>query len=500
MADGTQGAGDILFSGTYTNGIILNNPATQNPATIAASGLVINSGTAVYGSPGTAWTVANLGTVTGNGTHGAGIVLESGGLVENGAPGATTALISENGLFGPSVGPSILVGPGGTVINYGTLANGAATLSGTILNYGTIDAAVSDLSGTIVNYGHIAGQIQATGSSGLLVNTGTIIGTSSQNGLIGSISSDSLANYGTIENTQTNSGVSISSALYNGPGGLIDGGSAGVSVFSPDTYNGRQSSNASITNAGTIRGAIGVYVQSYYQVSPVTTLVNTGTITGTGGTAVYFGSSADLLVAYPGAVFQGAVVGYGSTLELAAGYEPGRLPGLGVKFTGFSSVYVDSGAVWRLAGAGPAHRIVNDGTIAVYGKIITQGQLISDAGYSGTVSVDPGGVARFNGAVSADETVAFTGDGGTAVLARPLDFAGTVGGFGAGDTIDLVKSAADGLSFANGQLTVTNQGAAVADLHLFGSFTTADFALSPDTHGGTEITFADPAPLLAMKG
>jgi hypothetical protein len=177
------------------------------------------------------------------------------------------------------------------------------------------------------------------------------------------------------------------------------------------------------------------------------------------------------------------------------------LNGLGVKFTGFATTYVDSGAVWRLAGAGSDHRIVNDGTIAAYGEVITQGQLVSDPGYSGVVSLDPGGIARFAGAVSADETVAFTGAGGEMDLARPLGFAGTIGGFGAGDTIDLVRSAADGLSFAGGQLTVTNQGVMVADLAFSGNYTTADFALSPDDHGGIDITFAaDAAHLLAMKG
>jgi hypothetical protein len=50
-------------------------------------------------------------------------------------------------------------------------------------------------------------------------------------------------------------------------------------------------------------------------------------------------------------------------------------------------------------------------------------------------------------------------------------------------------------------LTVTSQGVMVADLAFSGNYTTADFALSPDGHGGTDITFAaDAARLLAMKG
>lgn len=103
MADGTRGAGDILFSGTYTNGITLNNPAAQNPATIAASGLVTNSGAALYGGPETAWTVANYGTVTGSGTSGAGIIFKSGGLVENGATGLIVGYRSVRSLNGAEI-------------------------------------------------------------------------------------------------------------------------------------------------------------------------------------------------------------------------------------------------------------------------------------------------------------------------------------------------------------------------------------------------------------
>ncbi|HEU0155476.1 MAG TPA: hypothetical protein VFQ82_05345, partial [Stellaceae bacterium] len=70
------------YHGTYVNGIVLSNPATQNPATIAATGYVSKNGFALVGARGTAWTVSNLGTINGNGTLGVGIDLE-GGAVTN---------------------------------------------------------------------------------------------------------------------------------------------------------------------------------------------------------------------------------------------------------------------------------------------------------------------------------------------------------------------------------------------------------------------------------
>src|SRR6185312_6143854 len=58
----------ITLTGTYTATVVLSNPATQNPATIAATGLIdVNSTTAeavgILGNSGTAWTVTNQGTV-----------------------------------------------------------------------------------------------------------------------------------------------------------------------------------------------------------------------------------------------------------------------------------------------------------------------------------------------------------------------------------------------------------------------------------------------------
>jgi hypothetical protein len=588
MADETQGsggAGDILYSGTYANGIVLNNPVMQNPATIAVSGLVTNAGTAIYGEPGAAWTVANYGTVEGGGTHGAGIVLKSGGLVENGASGliagygsapltsgieitgtapvASTGTVVNNGtvkggvslsFFGSYYGnPASL----GVVINSGSIAGPNAGVSidagdGTILNHGIITGTFSgagislshfdtaDPTGTIVNFGTIAGGKYSVGAAASVINYGQLDGGFYGPGLFGGVTV--LNNYGTIgaankvvAYTLINSGTIVSGGtsaygssyvinsgvienavgygislnsfptvyLANSQTGLIEGAYAGAAVRDV-TFNASQTLTPSgtVVNYGTIEGYIGLQTTLTAGGTLVggTTVANAGTIVGTGGTAVAFAGDTDLMIVDPGAVFRGAVVGYGSALELA-GYEPGRLNGLGVKFTGFTMTYVDYGAAWRLAGAGSDHRIVNDGTIAVYGEVITQGQLVSDPGYKGLVSLDPGGVAKFAGAVSADETVAFTGAGGEMDLARPLGFAGTIGGFGAGDTIDLLHNAADGLSFADSHLIITNQGVTVADLTFSGNYAAADFALSPDNHGGTDITFAvDAAPLLAMKG
>ncbi|HEV8679824.1 MAG TPA: hypothetical protein VGQ90_10650, partial [Stellaceae bacterium] len=86
-----------VYTGAYYNGIVLSNATLQNPATIAASGYIGNTGTshngdAIFGAVGTAWTVVNEGTIVSNGTIGLsyGVDLRSGGAVVNEATGSIT--------------------------------------------------------------------------------------------------------------------------------------------------------------------------------------------------------------------------------------------------------------------------------------------------------------------------------------------------------------------------------------------------------------------------
>jgi hypothetical protein len=60
-----QNSPGIVYTGTYVNGIVLSDPATQNPATVAAGSFVSASygPAAIFGAPGYSWTVTNLGTV-----------------------------------------------------------------------------------------------------------------------------------------------------------------------------------------------------------------------------------------------------------------------------------------------------------------------------------------------------------------------------------------------------------------------------------------------------
>ena len=79
-----------------------------------------------------------------------------------------------------------------------------------------------------------------------------------------------------------------------------------------------------------------------------TTLVNNGTITGTGGTAVQFGGTNDVLAMLPGGgTFNGNVVGNGSSIlqlggTTAAAFDLSKL-GSGAQFSGFSNLAIARG-------------------------------------------------------------------------------------------------------------------------------------------------------------
>jgi len=93
---GTDGVGGTqfvvhsqsVFTGTYTSGIVLSNPAIQQPSTVAATGSVTNTttaynGDAVYGTNAAAWDFTNLGTLKATGASSAGVRLTAGGNVAN---------------------------------------------------------------------------------------------------------------------------------------------------------------------------------------------------------------------------------------------------------------------------------------------------------------------------------------------------------------------------------------------------------------------------------
>jgi hypothetical protein len=205
-------ASGIVITGTDTDGIVLSNPATDDPATVAATGYVTNptasqNYTAIYGAPGYSWTVANLGTIEGVGPYmndqpsnsggyasnqgfwfewypGIGVHLTAGGVVTNGQSGSSSGLIRGGG------SGVYIEGGSGNVTNFGTIESLEDTIGssvavllqagGSVENFGTISGPrgikfSGTLPGTVTNAGTINGALQfGDGDDRLIVDPGAV--------------------------------------------------------------------------------------------------------------------------------------------------------------------------------------------------------------------------------------------------------------------------------------------------------------------------------------
>jgi hypothetical protein len=145
------------------------------------------------------------------------------------------------------------------------------------------------------------------------------------------------------------------------------------------------------------------------------------------------------------------------------------------------------GALANIAGASDIGVVTSDdGTIEVAAGSLD----ISNAlGGTGPLTIDAGATLEANSVVGGTLTVDFNGASATLGLSRPREFAATIAGFAAGDTIDLLHIKATGASInASDQLVVVNGAATVATLQLSGAYSGATFTVGADKHGGANIT------------
>jgi hypothetical protein len=514
--------GDRFGSGLLSTapGVILTNDGSiqagyyGTAVEFQARGTIVNGGQISGGfGGGTAVDftlsamISNSGTITGGAGGGIGIDLRRGGnltntgTIQGGAYSDRTSQLALNGGIGLTVGAPAMI------INNGLIFGGNADQIFYISGIGGIGVDLT-LGGSLVNNGIIAGGTGGASENGLYGLGGV--------GVI-------LAHGGEITNSGTILGGSGGSAYYaNEHGG---NGAAGVDLASGGTLvnfgviiGGGGGSNAGHRHGGS--SGPGVEANGG-------TIIDYGTISGisafgTYGSAIAFGTNAGTLVLEPGAVFHGAVSGGPMDMLDLGGSTAGTLSGIGTTVTGFGTISEASGAIWTL---GPTTTLGNGtilrdagsltfmGTLTNNGTIdVTTGSLSIDAraanngiieaasgvvtslyGVAGTGTLQVGATGAFalqNGAL-AGQVVDFLASTGLVDLNHPLSFYGSIEGFRAGDKIDLTKPTgfqATGYNFSSGVLTIIDNGSTVAALHFLGNYTTADFALSSDGHGGLFLT------------
>ena len=387
--------GVIKGAGPFAHGVVLKaggiviNGSTSDTAAYIGS----NNHTAVYtGEAGPSY-VTNYGTIKGTGPTGisSGVAVRGGGSVTNGAMNSTRATISggRHGVYIQGVGPA-------SVLNFGTIASAAMSsvclyLGGSVTNGGSLDTAAVIAgpigvyiggAGAVTNFGTITGSANTavmlrnggTITNGSAAATNAVIAATSYTGTSAAINDTTglttVMNYGIISSVM-GAGIQLLTGGTITNGTTLDktatiGGGANTGI---DMTLGQ----AVITNYGTIKGGVSGIAFTGNGLSATATVYNAGTISsslGTAGVAIAFASGINRLIAAPGGVFVGTVVGAGITsLELATGGNGiGSIAGFGSSFTNIGTVVVDSAASWTFGKTNTIIALANNGTINIAPK------------------------------------------------------------------------------------------------------------------------------------
>ncbi len=450
------GTGTVVNQGTIGASQTAGNGYSYNSTTqtfiplsggvIMAGGGISNAVTAAIGNYFEGVAIGGAGSVTNAGSIGAGstksgfgVVLVSGGSVSDDATGVITggryailslgshaATVANQGMISGGAGIGVILLGGGTVNNAagGTISGGFAGVfsrqGGDVTNdatgriYGAyFGVELTNAAGSVTNLGSISSSQTSTRSNGFdAAGVDLGAGGSMTNGVSGNIRA-------------TWKGVEIGAVISNIGGTLLNQGFIYASNTDGSTGAAVWAHGPAVidnTKSGTIAG--GPYGIVLYNQA---TVANQGSIGGT-EFAVFEanGGYGVRVVASPGAVFSGLVEGSSTssairgTLELASGATAGTIVNfradtlIGGNFSGymgFGEVLLDGGAAWS-----------------------------------------------FGGTVSAPQTMAFGGSSASLTLLNPASMAGTITGFGAGDTIELAGiTDVTGVSLASSNLLTISE-------------------------------------------
>ena len=518
-------------SGVYAGsgiGTLTNSGLIQSASSIAIysddqNGTLTNTGTISGGSEG----VVAYGLQSGN---------NSGSII-----GVEGAAINIGGYIAAFTNSGQVISDSRTGI-YARGGIGELTNSGTISGASGIDT--SEIFGTLTNSGLIEGNayygIYSYSGIATLSNTGTISGGST--GIYSYGASGTLTNSGLIEGSHAiaahdgagivNTATGTLLSLQNGAvlltgvstvdnAGLIDGNGGDAIDFNSGGSNlilrptstiignvvNESAGTATLTLAGGHLGTLEGLGSQYVGFTDV--VENTGAkwllsgsntldastaldVNGTlkiGGTLIDAGTatvSGLLQTAHSGILQVAGVTLAGGALRGSANGTVDVGTGDGTAVAG--SITVEAGASVTGMGRIVGVPIVNDGTITATG-----GTLTFATAMSGTGNLEIGTGATVVVISNIASAVDFTAGTGEALqLAAGAAVTGTISGFGDGDTISLRVSASS-FTFVGNTLTLENGAGdkVLATLQLAGSYSAANFDLTKEANGITQISYID---------
>jgi hypothetical protein len=383
------------------------------------------------------------------------------------------------------------------------------------------------------------GGVSSSGGVGVLGNFGTVTATGAGSYAVNFASGGFISNGAAGDTTallQGEVGGAILSGAYQSTnfGTILGGEGDGVTL----------DNGAMLTNGAANR--TGALIQGYEGLAGngTVTVVNYGSIAGTGADALVFGSATDTLVVEAGSAFIGAVKGDGGVLDLASG--AGTVSTIGgfivsgsmasTTFSAFNTLEIGAAAAFAFTGIfgnaslAAGQSLVDNGVVTVGGALNTAG-VVSVAGSLTAASISntgaiavTGGLLTVTGAVSGagsatinggalycagafTENVTFAGATGTLELGASQGYTGSISGFSktSSTSLDLrdigfVSSSEATYSGTSkgGVLTVTD-GAHTARINFKGNYTGSTWVASSDGHGGVIVVDPKaPASPLAM--
>jgi len=435
---GITNTGSIFVAATSGRGIIVAG-VSNFTGPIVNSGMINTTGAGAAGIEvqavrNFAGSIVNStsGTIAASAAGGAGIVIQG---VQTFTGGITNAgLITAGDTFGIYV-TDIVRTFTGNISNSGTISAAffgidvfsVATFNGDITNSGTVSAGfigvgasiVTHFTGDLVNSGKITGgtagmEVDNIGTftgnvinrgSGTISASGAGISISDSRTFIGNVSNDGLITAG------TGIVVGCSCGITNFTGNIVNSGiinatRTGISVQNISTFAG------GVTNTGTVSGASGIVISGTSSVS----IFDSGTVIGSGGTAIQFASGTNTLTLGPGFNIQGNVLGAGSDTFQLGGSGTGafNLSNLGTQYTGFTTFNVIS-ANWVTTGTGNQNWSISSGATLQLGDgvVADGGAITGNVVDNGTFAIDRSDTYTFAGTISGSGSFVQMGSGTT---------------------------------------------------------------------------------------